>query len=204
MGSEAKCTVRADQRKATGTARLESEELQFRSPDLKLTIPFKTIETLAVRDGALRVTSATVSAVFELGAAAEKWLEKIKNPPSRLKKLGIKAGMRVSIVQLDDPAFAAELHEAGANVSTGRAAKDSDAIFFGATKTSQLDRVATLKRSLVQNGALWVIYPKGRPDITQAAVMAAGKAAGLVDVKVVSFSSVLTTEKLVIPLAKRR
>jgi hypothetical protein len=34
--------------------------------------------------------------------------------------------------------------------------------------------------------------------------MAAGKAAGLVDVKVVSFSSTHTAEKFVIPISKRR
>ena len=34
--------------------------------------------------------------------------------------------------------------------------------------------------------------------------MAAGKAAGLVDVKVVAFSATHTAEKFVIPVAKRR
>jgi hypothetical protein len=34
--------------------------------------------------------------------------------------------------------------------------------------------------------------------------MAAGKAAGLVDVKVVGFSETLSAEKYVIPLAKRK
>ena len=53
------------------------------------------------------------------------------------------------------------------------------------------------------NGALWVIRPKGRPEISERAVMDAGKAAGLVDVKVVSFSETHTAEKFVIPLAAR-
>ena len=60
-----------------------------------------------------------------------------------------------------------------------------------------------LKRSLKPNGALWVIRPKGRADISEAAVMAAGSAAGLVDVKVVRFSPTHTAEKFVIPLSKR-
>ena len=54
-----------------------------------------------------------------------------------------------------------------------------------------------------ENGALWVIRPKGRPEISEKAVMAAGKAAGLVDVKVVSFSPTHTAEKFVIPLSQR-
>jgi hypothetical protein len=50
---------------------------------------------------------------------------------------------------------------------------------------------------------VWVIRPKGRPDISERAVMAAGKAAGLVDVKVVSFSPTHTAEKFVIPVKAR-
>ena len=52
-------------------------------------------------------------------------------------------------------------------------------------------------------GALWVIRPKGSPAITEAEVMAAGKRAGLVDVKVASFSGTHTAEKFVIPRASR-
>jgi hypothetical protein len=48
-----------------------------------------------------------------------------------------------------------------------------------------------------------VVRPKGRPEISEAAVMAAGKAAGLVDVKVVSLSATHTAEKLVIPVKDR-
>ena len=66
------------------------------------------------------------------------------------------------------------------------------------------DSFATLKKSLKQNGALWVIRPKGRPEISERAVMDAGKSAGLVDVKVISFSPTHTGEKFVIPVANRR
>jgi hypothetical protein len=50
---------------------------------------------------------------------------------------------------------------------------------------------------------LWVIRPKGRKEISEQSVMAAGKAAGLVDVKVVSFSPTHTAEKFVIPVKNR-
>jgi hypothetical protein len=61
----------------------------------------------------------------------------------------------------------------------------------------------SLKASLKSNGAIWVIRPKGRTEISQGAVMAAGKRAGLVDVKVVRFSPTHTAEKYVIPVAAR-
>ena len=95
------------------------------------------------------------------------------------------------------------MRSAAAEVIVGRAAKDSDAIFFGAIDAKELVRLAVLKTAMKQNGALWVIRPKGRPEISERAVMAAGKAAGLVDVKVVSFSPTHTAEKFVIPVADR-
>ena len=65
-------------------------------------------------------------------------------------------------------------------------------------------RLHALREALADSGAVWVVRPKGRSEITQAAVMAAGKAAGLVDVKVVKFSETHTAEKFVIPVARRK
>jgi hypothetical protein len=59
--------------------------------------------------------------------------------------------------------------------------------------------VSTIKR----NGAIWVVYPKGKKHVTEGDVMAAGKEAGLVDVKIVSFSDTHSALKFVIPVAKR-
>jgi len=61
----------------------------------------------------------------------------------------------------------------------------------------------TYWRGLRANGVLWTLRPKGSPDLTESEMMRAGQAAGLVDVKVVSFSDLLTAEKFVIPVAKR-
>ena len=68
---------------------------------------------------------------------------------------------------------------------------------------SELARLEKLKASLKPNGALWIIRPKGRPEISERATMAAGKAAGLVDVKVVRFTETHTAEKFVIPVRSR-
>jgi len=123
---------------------------------------------------------------------------------TRLEKLGVKPEWRVSVIAVGEPAFLKELRGAVSEVVVGKAAKESDAIFFGAIDAKELTRLAILKAAMKQTGALWVIRPKGRPEISERAVMAAGKAAGLVDVKVVSFSATHTAEKFVIPLADRR
>jgi hypothetical protein len=58
-------------------------------------------------------------------------------------------------------------------------------------------------KAIKDDGAIWIVRPKGRPEITEAETMAAGKRAGLVDVKVVAFSDTHTAEKYVIPVSRR-
>jgi hypothetical protein len=204
MGAEAKCTARINGKTSDGTARLETETLEFRGPNVTLSIPFKQIKKVTARDGALTIDSHNGTVSLMLGGAAEKWAFKIQHPPSRLDKIGVKQQWRVSVLGMSDEAFLEEIERAVSQVSIGRVLKESDAIFVGATKEAELARLAKLKDSLKSNGALWVIRPKGRPEISERAVMVAGRAAGLVDVKVVSFSPTHTAEKFVIPVHQRR
>jgi hypothetical protein len=203
MGNEATVTARFKGRSAEGKARLETEILQFRGGDLKLSIPFSQMSKVTARDGTLSITSPKGTAVFELGPASEKWAQKILHPPSRLQKIGVKDEWRVSAIGVTDMDFLQEIEGAVDELSIGRVLKNSDAIFFGVTKEAELARLEKLKGSLKPNGALWIIRPKGRPEISERATMAAGKAAGLVDVKVVGFSPTHTAEKFVIPIADR-
>ncbi len=202
MGNVLKSRLYFENRTYLVEALLETSELLLRG-ERRLAIAFDTIESVEAKDGTLSVRFAGGLAELELGADAAKWAEKIRNPKSVLQKLGVKAGQQVSLVHLDEPSFAAELEQAGAQVSNGRAKKHSDAIFYGANARTELSKLAKLRESLTPNGALWVIRPKGVKEITEGDVMAAGKAAGLVDVKVVRFSDTHTAEKFVIPVAKR-
>jgi hypothetical protein len=203
MGAEAQCAARFNGKTAAGKARLETEVLQFRAPDIRLAIPFKDISKITARGGTLSVTFSGGTASFDLGPAAAKWADKIQNPPSRLAKIGVKPDWRASAIGVDDEPFLKELEKAIAFLSIGRVVKSSDAIFFGVTKEAELVRLEKLKAALKPNGAVWIIRPKGRPEISERATMAAGKAAGLVDVKVVGFSQTHTAEKFVIPVSAR-
>ena len=203
MGSEATVTARFKGRTVAGKARLETDVLQFRGGDLKLTIPFAKMSRVVARDGALSVTFADGTVLLDLGAAAAKWADKILHPPSRLQKIGVKTDWRVAALGVDDTSFLKELEDAVLHLSIGRVIKEADAIFVGVSKEAELGRLEKLKASLKPNGALWIIRPKGRPEISERATMAAGKAAGLVDVKVVGFSTTHTAEKFVIPRAAR-
>ena len=203
MGAEATCTARFKKLTASGKARLETEVLHFRGGDLRLSIPFTQMSKIGAGGGRLSVTFPGGTASFDLGAAAAKWAEKIQHPRSRLQKIGVKAEWRVSAIGVNDAAFLKELEPAVSLLSIGRIVRNSDAIFFGVEKAAELARLETLKGSLKPNGALWIIRPKGRPEISEWATMAAGKAAGLVDVKVVGLSPTHTAEKFVVPVAQR-
>ena len=59
-------------------------------------------------------------------------------------------------------------------------------------------------RPIAQQGAVWVIHPKRRPDLKDTDVMAAAQAAGLVDNKVTRISDAYSGLRFVIPKASRR
>jgi hypothetical protein len=182
-----------------GEALLETSELIFRG-EHRLVVRFADVRSIEASNGRLTING---DLVLDLGSDAAKWAEKIRNPKSVIQKLGIKPGQQVALVHLDDATFAADLESAGARVTSGKPKKNSDAIFYGARARADLDRLTALKSSLAPNGALWIIRPKGVKTITEADTMAAGKLAGLVDVKVVKFSETHTAEKFVIPVADR-
>ncbi len=119
-----------------------------------------------------------------------------------IDKLGVKPGARVTVLGIADVKFWKELQERTRNVARGRR-KGEDCIFLGADRHSDLSQLQGLVARLKREGAIWVVLPRGRQDIKDSHAMAAAKAAGLVDVKVVHFSETHTALKLVIPLARR-
>jgi hypothetical protein len=123
---------------------------------------------------------------------------------SLLDKLGVKPFQRISVLGIDDDQFWTQLTARADDVVKDRLRKDSDLIFFAADRLSELRQLARLKTYLVSNGAIWVVSPKGKAaKIKDVDVIAAAKAAGLVDNKVVSFSETHTALRLVIPVSQR-
>jgi len=202
VGAELKTRVSFGRTRADGKALLETDELIFRGSDVRLSIPFKAISDLDVRDGKLRVTSPGGTVVFELGDAAARWAEKIRNPPKRIDKLGIKPGQRVVLLGVRDAALKAEIEGAGAKTSA-RLSGAADVIFIAANNPEDLTRLETIQASLQPAGAVWVVRPKGKAAISESDVRKAARDSGLVDVKVVRFSDTHTAEKFVIPVARR-
>jgi len=201
MGAEATCRARFKGAVSDGKALLETDGLIFRG-GFRLAIPYRHITRVDASDGTLTVRSPQGVAAFELGEKATAWAEKIRNPKGLIDKLGVKPGDRVCVLGLAGDGFVAELRARGAHVSLRRR-KDADAIFAGLEGPADLRKLAPLKQAIRRDGAVWAVYPKGRRDITENDVLAAGKAAGLVDTKVVRFSATHTALKFVIRRADR-
>jgi hypothetical protein len=202
MGNEANCKVRFGKLESQGKALLETSEILFRG-EFRLKIPFSTIKSVKAASGELRVQTTEGFAVFHLGPAAEKWRDKILHPKSRIEKLGVKAGAKVSLLGQFDPEFLRELASLTKSVSKGNASPDSEWIFFAADSKGALAPLSKTSKSMKGAAALWIVYPKGQKQITENDVLAAGRKAGLKDLKVVGFSSTYTALKFVIPLSDR-
>lgn len=201
MGNEVLTRVEIGGECAEARALLETEEVIVRGA-LKAKIPFKEMKDVRAESGVLSFRWKDRDVRIHVGRDAAKWAEKIRNPKSVLDKLGVKSGQKVSIIGEVDGSFAEQLEARVAEVSL-KPRPERDLIFFAANCREDLARLGELRRTLQPAGAIWVLRPKGHPAISESDVMAAGKAAGLVDVKVVRFSETHTAEKLVIPVAKR-
>ena len=204
MGLEALCAVRIGLRRKDGKALLESDHVLLRLPDERVKIPFADIEKMEAKDGQLAIKHRGGSVSIYLGAAASKWAEKIRNPRSLMDKLGVKPGMRVAVFGVDDADFLLQLAGRTADVAQRAPGHAVDLVFFGTEDVHGLVRLASLKRMLRSDGAIWVVHRKGKgATLKDLDVFAAAKRVGLVDNKVVAFSATHTAERLVIPVKDR-
>ena len=187
-----------------GSAHLESGEILFRG-ETRLKIPLATVRDVAVKGGALHITHADGLAVFGLGdAMATKWAEKIRNPRSLADKLGVKAGMVVANLGVEDPAVLSDIAAKGATITAGTVPRESPMVLWRITKPASLSKLAAIAQSIATDGCIWVVHPRGDASVADVVIFAAAKDAGLTYTKVVRFSETDTAEKLVIPKAARK
>jgi len=186
VGQERACKLSYDGAVFEGKALLETKELIFRG-GTRLKIPFERIKQVDAIDGELRVVFPPSQATFHLGDVAAKWASKIKNPPSRLDKLGIASGTRIHWVGRADAGFREEAEQRGAVFVRSK----PDVTFLSASDKEALVEIAWL------TPPVWIVYPKGMKEIREVDVIAAGRAAGLTDFRVASFSLTHTALKFV-------
>lgn len=204
MGLETNCTLERARRKLVGKALLETDYIAFRGKTKNAKFLLSDVTRVEVQGNALMLEHAEGPALLHLAEGmAAKWLAKIRNPRSLLDKLGVQEGMKVVVINVDDADFLQQLERRVGSYST-RVSAGSDVIVYGAENVTALERLETLKASLVSNGAIWIVHRKGKEaTLRDVEVFAAGRRAGMVDNKVASFSATHTAERLVIPRADR-
>ncbi|MGB7439073.1 MAG: hypothetical protein WBR26_13370 [Candidatus Acidiferrum sp.] len=202
MGNELVCTMRHAGKSFSGKALLESSEIIFRG-EHRCKIPFTAIKEVTASDGDLYIQTKDGIVVFQLGAQASKWRDKIAHPKSLLDKVGVKPGATVSLIGEFPADFIASLEKQGAVVSRGKPAKQPSSVFFLANTKEYLKGLRPVIPYIQDSTALWLVFPKGQKDVTEHDVRASGLKGGLVDIKVVSFSATHTALKFVLPKSKR-
>jgi hypothetical protein len=188
MGKEAEVRAIFDDGEDFGRLQYEAPRLVFRGSRRRA---FGPEDLAGVRAEAGDLILAN-GARFALGdKAATSWAQAIANPRSRLDKLGVKPGMRVGVRNVADDALLGEL--AARDAAVAGELTNLDILFYGADSLAELDRIPDLIPALADKGALWICSRKGKAAaVKDVEVMAAAKAHGLVDNKVVGFSDTLT------------
>ena len=203
MGNEVTCAARIDGKKVEGKALLESSELIFSCAECRVKLAFAEMKSVAAEKGELRIKSKNGIFAFAVGAAAEKWRQKILHPKTRAEKLGVKVGMRVEVIGEPDADFAKELKQSKTVIADGNAKAGAELLFWFVDGKTGLRGAVKVAKKLQGAAGLWIVYPKGRKEIAENDVLSAGRNAGLKDVKVVGFSGTLTALKFVLPLEER-
>src|SRR4030095_9161623 len=125
MGNEAKCAARIDGKPVEGKALLETSEMIFRWAECRVKIRFGEVRSVTASDGELRIKTKDGAFVFRVGAMADKWREKILHPKTRVEKLGVQAGTRVTLLGNVDTGFARELRTHQAEILGGGAERQA-------------------------------------------------------------------------------
>jgi len=203
MGNEVKGAVRAGKARHQGKVLLETDEIIFRGPDYRLKIAFGEIRGVDAANGELRVQTKDGVRTFEVGPSAEKWREKILHPKTRAQKLGVKTGTLVRLVGEFDLDFVKELKVSKVEIVQANGSGVFENTFFAVDARNSLAALTKYARKMKAAEAMWVVYPKGKKEITENDVLSTGRKAGLKDIKVVGFSSTHTALKFVLPVEKR-
>lgn len=197
MGSQIECNARWGKIESRGVAHLETSQLIFRG-DFRAAIDFVDIQAIRSVDGVLILETPGRTLELDLGPKAERWKDKILNPPSLTDKLGVKAGQTIAVVGTVDVSFLDSVDDVSKDNVDGE--RKFDIVFYAAASESDLSRVSEMRRALAPKGCLWIVFPKGKmATLKDVTIIDSGRRAGLVDVKVVAFSSTHTALKFVQP-----
>lgn len=203
MGLELETVVHVGREKARCKVLLESGDVIIRGA-LRKRMPHAAMVDLAARRGCLEFSFEGQPIAIELGDAAEDWLRRIQHPRTRAQKLGLKVGIRVCLLGPAESGVLREVEEITGTAPSRRLVKSADLVLLFAEEVPDLMRLARVEQLLAIGGAVWVLFPKGRPDLRHEEVVAAAREAGLSQSKSIAFSERLSGLRLSRPAKKSK
>jgi hypothetical protein len=129
-----------------------------------------------------------------------------------VQKLGLKAGMRVRLLNPPDHYWSLLGHDPtsmGVDELPERSETKADFTHLFATDPATLEKAfATARAGMEEAGMVWASWPKrtsrAQSEVGESEVMAVGKKVGLVDIKVCAVDEVWSGLKFVIPRKDRK
>ena len=124
------------------------------------------------------------------------------------KKLGIKEGFTVSIINQPDYYFNLFTDLPKIKITEDKKLKKEFIHYFVTKENDLVKDINNLKEQIVQNGMIWISWPKKsskvKTDVTEDVIRNTALKNGLVDIKVCAVDEVWSGLKLVIPIKERR
>lgn len=190
MGLEIQCRAHIAGETHNGKLHVDSKEIAFTCRGVKWSHPVGTDVTARVVGEILQVGKGSQAAGFELGEVASRWLDKVCNPSSRMKKLGIRDG---SMVFLSGD-FADDVREEIAEVGGSVTKKSADCSLALAVveSTRELTALTRIVEALEVGRSLWIVWPKGVKTLSDTHVIAFAREFGMGPGKSCSFDDRLT------------
>ena len=185
MGLEAKVVARQGQNVVEGRLFLDSRALSFRSKELKWSVDLGPKVQADVARGQLTVREGRKKIIFEIGEKAQRWADKILNPPSRMTKLGVKAEQKCWLSKGFNKEFRDELKQQGASIT--RQPDACDLAFCFIADRTRLDQLEEVVNQLSVGTNVWVVWPKGVTGISRSEVMEEARSLGMGPSKTASF-----------------
>src|SRR5258708_20806776 len=104
-----------------------------------------------------------------------------QNPAPQItsRKTRCETRSKVSLLGDFEEGFLQELGEQTNATRKNKLAADSEWIFLAAASQKELAQVSKLAKSLKGPAALWIVYSKGRKDITEKDILAPGRKTAL-------------------------
>jgi hypothetical protein len=183
----------------TGEAVLTADELRFRTDrhgrdgaDFHLHLAFAELARIEVdASGAILSLTTQEGDVHRLhvGKYAAEWKELLGKREGTLDLLGVGPGSRLVWVAVPDEAeLVSELEQHGPAPQDERAV-DLDLVFVGVEHPADLERVAALARRIRRpGGAIWLVYPERKRDLSPRDLATFARTLRLVDADNVALS----------------